>query len=368
MEKPSFRIVYAVLRILVRWAMKLFFRRIQYAGDTAALAAGRPLILAPNHGNAFMDALVVVIATRGRRQPSYITRSDVFVKSLQPIFDAFKMLPIYRQRDNLPDIRDRNERIFEICQERLHRSEAVLIFPEGNHGRLRRLRPLKKGFARIAFKAAEEAPGDFPLQIVPIGINYRDHLKFQTEVLMINGAPMDLAPYMASYRKNPVKALLEIRNDLARRMKDCVLHIGPAHYDLIEGYRQCFGTEVAAEMGLNSDDLYARFQAEKRLIARLESRLAAGDTALAAMGEKMAAYQKGLEALNFRDHVIRRGPYGLGALLGQGLALLLGLPVFLWGALNHLHVYHLIPRFVYGKFRDDQFHLSVMFLMGLVLV
>lgn len=369
MKKPRFSWFYALCKTYLRFTLRCFYRRWQIAGYAEHMPKGVPVLLTPNHQNAFIDALNVGASTSRDRQPSFLTRSDVFVKAALPLMNAYNMLPIYRQRDGGPDVLKKNEEIFDICVSRLHHNEAVLIFPEGNHGRVRRLRPLKKGFARIAFQAAEAAGYELPLQVVPVGLNYGDHLKFQAEMLVVYGPPLPLADYYDRYRDNPNRALIDLRNDLFDALAACMIHIKTRdYYDLVEGMREIFGREAAVATGLNPDDLYDRFQAEKALIGQLEARIEAGDTALMAAAEKMKAYQAGLAALNFRDHVIARGPYALGPLLAQGLGLLLTWPVFLWGAVNHYHVYRLFPWVARRLFKDDHFHSSIQHVQGFALI
>lgn len=369
MEKSRFRPFYAVSKSYLRFTLRCFYRRWEQAGYDAHMPPDVPIFLTPNHQNAFIDALNVGASTKRDRQPSFLTRSDVFIKAALPLMNAYKMLPIYRQRDGGPDVLKKNEEIFDICVDRLHHNEAILIFPEGNHGRIRRLRPLKKGFARIAFQAAEAAAFDFPLHIVPIGLNYSNHLTFQADVLIVYGPPLKLADYYDRYRSNPSRALIDLRNDLFTALSACMIHIKTReHYDLVEGMRQLFGGEVAVEMGLNPDKLYDRFRGEKALIEQLEAQLAADNTELIAAASQLEAYQAGLAALKLRDHVIQNGPYRGPALWGQGMALLLSLPIFLWGALNHYHVYRGFRWVARRFFKDDHFHSSIQHIQGFALL
>jgi hypothetical protein len=74
------------------------------------------------------------------------------------------------------------------------KKESVLIFPEGNHAAARRLRPLSKGFTRIAFEAQRQQPG-MNLQVVPVSINYSDHKAFNSHVRIYYGKPIPVSQF-----------------------------------------------------------------------------------------------------------------------------------------------------------------------------
>ncbi|MBK6997471.1 MAG: hypothetical protein IPH31_22135 [Lewinellaceae bacterium] len=60
--------------------------------------------------------------------------------------------------------RDRNDEVFEYCQKKLVDGVAVNIFVEGEHHLDKRVLPLQKGIARIAFGTYENHPmEDFKL-------------------------------------------------------------------------------------------------------------------------------------------------------------------------------------------------------------
>ena len=122
------------------------FHRIEGAeGLEHVPAPGTPLIIVANHQNGLMDPLVLC-SLLSRHQIHWLTRSDIFYKPIVRFFlFSFNMLPIFRRRDRLADIGERNQRIFEICVERLNIGAVIGLYPEGNHNGERSLRPLKRG-------------------------------------------------------------------------------------------------------------------------------------------------------------------------------------------------------------------------------
>ncbi|MEL6843020.1 MAG: 1-acyl-sn-glycerol-3-phosphate acyltransferase, partial [Bacteroidota bacterium] len=105
--------LYRVLRyIIVKPMISGFYRHIQIK-NYDKVPIGKPVIFAANHQNALIDALNVIYAVDHRRQVTFLTRADVFNHRFKHIMlGLFKMLPVYRQRDNLPNIRELNADIF----------------------------------------------------------------------------------------------------------------------------------------------------------------------------------------------------------------------------------------------------------------
>ena len=185
------RILYLILRAYVWFQLKIYFSSLIVEGREHIPKKGAVLFTA-NHQNAFLDALLLV--SHNGRKTHFVARAEVFKK---PIFkwllSLINMMPIYRIRDGWQSLQH-NEAIFRACYEILGKKETLLIFPEGNHGFDRRLRPLSKGFTRIAFGAMTEHP-DLELQIVPLGINYEKHQAFRSKVRIRYGPALDARPF-----------------------------------------------------------------------------------------------------------------------------------------------------------------------------
>ncbi|HRI28993.1 MAG TPA: 1-acyl-sn-glycerol-3-phosphate acyltransferase, partial [Chitinophagales bacterium] len=150
---PQTPLLYTVVKHWVRLGMSAYFKRYAITG-LQHVPASDPIILAANHQNAFLDALA--IAAHLNRPVHFMTRADVFAKPwVAQFFQNLNMLPIYRRRDGVDTI-EMNKPIFEATARILNQNGAVVIFPEANQERKHNLRPLHKGFARMAFGAAEQ--------------------------------------------------------------------------------------------------------------------------------------------------------------------------------------------------------------------
>jgi 1-acyl-sn-glycerol-3-phosphate acyltransferase len=207
---------YRIFKWFVRFTLKTYFRKIKFEGFEQ-IPVSDPVIYACNHQNAFLDALI--IGAFSPRDTHFITRADVFVKWSIPILKALKMIPIYRIRDGYTKL-GLNQATFSSCKEILREKGAILIFSEGNHGEHYYLRPITKGTAKLAFFSNQPEQN---IKIVPVGINYFSHTRPRTFVLVAIGNPISVSDFQTHFDANPAAAILNLRNLLAKRMKDTLV-------------------------------------------------------------------------------------------------------------------------------------------------
>ncbi|MGB1074769.1 MAG: 1-acyl-sn-glycerol-3-phosphate acyltransferase [Flavobacteriales bacterium] len=172
-----------------------------------------PTIIVCNHQNGLMDP-IIHSSFLPHHHIHWLTRSDIFYKKIiRMLLFSFNMLPVFRQRDRLSDIRERNQKIFEVCVERLALGAVVGLFPEGNHHGARGLRPLKRGVVDMVTMAVNFNDSMMDrLQVIPVGLDYEQYDGFQRRLSYRMGAPirfqkhlkraqnghweMDLAPFL----------------------------------------------------------------------------------------------------------------------------------------------------------------------------
>ena len=144
-----------------------------------------PLLLASNHPNSFLDAIILDILFE---QPIWsLARGDVFKnKFISTILRTLKMFPVYRVSEGVENLNS-NYETFENCKKVFRQKGLVLIFSEGRCLNEWRLRPLKKGTARLAISSWEE---NIPLEVLPVGINYSSFRRFGKNVIINFGEPI----------------------------------------------------------------------------------------------------------------------------------------------------------------------------------
>ncbi len=190
----------------------------------------KPVLFLPNHQSALMDVLLIV--TDCNRKPYFLTRSDIFGKPfLDAIFNFFRMIPIYRIRDGRHAL-PKNEAIFDKCADILKRKSALAMFPEANHNLKRSVRPLSKGFTRILFRALEKYP-DLDIQLVPVGLNYKDAVRFPDEVSLYYGTPIAL---QSIYQETDLPStVIRLKESITQNLQRLTTHIPPkANYEKVE--------------------------------------------------------------------------------------------------------------------------------------
>src|SRR5688572_21179111 len=158
--------------------MLIFCRNI-IINNRAVLKKQGPLLLASNHPNSFLDAIILDILFK---KPIWsLARGDVFKnRFIGRVLTALKMFPVYRVSEGVENLNS-NYETFENCKKVFREKGIVLIFSEGKCINEWRLRPLKKGTARLAINSWEE---NIALDVLPVGINYSSFRRFGKNVII----------------------------------------------------------------------------------------------------------------------------------------------------------------------------------------
>lgn len=344
-------IFYWVSSIFMQFYGKVFIRGLEN------IPKNQPVIFAPNHQNALMDALIVLFSSPG--DTIFLTRADLFKKKfLARVLNTLKMLPVFRIRDGVDEL-GKNQEIFDITVGVLHRNHQLCVMPEGNHGDLRRLRNLQKGIFRIAFKTQEKMGNKPYVKIIPVGLDVGDFVK-QNQTLHINyGKPIEVSEYWDEFMENGPRGMNLLKTGLAEGMKPVMIHIETEdYYDSYLGLRKIFNDKMREIMDIESKNLGARFDADKEMIARLDVVLEKDEKKIKALSDKVIPYLEKVKELNIREWVVKKEGYGLSHTLWRYLTLLVTLPIFLYGFINNCIMYFL-PVYMVKNIKDVQFLSSV---------
>lgn len=142
-----------------------------------------PLLLAANHPNSFLDAIILDILFN---KPIWsLARGDVFKKPLYiKLLTRLKILPVYRTSEGVENL-ETNYQTFDSCKDIFKQNGIVLMFSEGKCINEWHLRPLKKGTARLATTSWQEG---IDLKVLPVGINYSSFRKFGKNIFLNFGS------------------------------------------------------------------------------------------------------------------------------------------------------------------------------------
>lgn len=165
--------LYPFLRAWVRLSLHFFAKRIRVINKQALDIQG-PLLLAVNHPNSFLDA--ILLGCYMKYPVNYMTRGDVFKKAwVRKLLTSIKMIPIFRLRDG-KDKLALNDETFVRSVGVLKNREILLIFVEGvcEHQR-ELLLPLKKGGPRILQSCWQQ---EIPVKVVPVWLEYSSFDRF----------------------------------------------------------------------------------------------------------------------------------------------------------------------------------------------
>jgi 1-acyl-sn-glycerol-3-phosphate acyltransferase len=165
--------VYPLLKAWVRLSLPFYAKKIRVI-NKKALAYEGPLLLACNHPNSFLDAMLMGCFMDN--PVYYMTRGDVFKNPLvKKLLTAIKMIPIYRLRDG-KDKLSLNDETFIKSVGVLRNREILLIFVEGFCEHQTELQlPLKKGAPRILQSCWQEG---IPAKVLPVWLEYSSFDRF----------------------------------------------------------------------------------------------------------------------------------------------------------------------------------------------
>lgn len=177
--------VYQIIRLWATLFLRLYFRKTIVYGLEHIPRKG-PLIVASNHPSAFLEASI--LGTVLGRPLHYLVRGDMFHPKFAWLFDWTNQIPIYRQKDGISNLR-KNASSFELTYRKLADGEAVLIFPEAKTTLEKRMRPIQRGTAHLAFGTLPIVKEGEDLPILPVGVNYTEPRLPGTDVVVRFGAP-----------------------------------------------------------------------------------------------------------------------------------------------------------------------------------
>jgi glycerol-3-phosphate O-acyltransferase/dihydroxyacetone phosphate acyltransferase len=364
---------YTVMKPLVQVALRVFFRQLEVRHPERLRMRG-PLLIASNHPNTLMDPLVAAI---NRRQPVAFLAKSTFFKNpiLRTIMESGNSIPIYRRQDldtgaetlTPAQLEAQNEKAFGRCYDYFDKGGTIMIFPEGTSVAERRLRPLKTGAARIALGA--EARHNFTLgvHILPMGINYFDPQRFRSDVFVDLAEPIRVADYADHYRQDPDAAAEALTDEIRCRLEARLIITRTDEEDeLVTQVERTFGQHLIQD---NEETLADNFQLSRTLLKAVrffETHNAGG---LGEAQEKLRAYHQELHRLRLTDDALEpRSHEGsrTSRAVSAGIRLLLGAPLYLYGAVNN-YLPYIIPSVVAKRATEDAvFVAPIMLVVGMI--
>ena len=343
---------YTLLKPFVDWCTRRSYRCIKVYGKENLPRDGSMLI-APNHTNTLMDALVMLQAYEN--PTVFGARADMFNKPvIAKIMYFIRILPMVRQRDGLRNVL-KNHETFEIIVDTLENNVPFCMYPEGRHRPAHSLLPLGKGVMRTAVAANEKFGKEKPVYIVPVGIEYGDYFRYRSTCMITYGKPINVTEFIKGLNvETDVQIMDPLRKELRQRMSELITYI-PDDENLAAKWSL---TKILA-VDFRSANLQARMQNNQKTIEAIEKAMESHPEEMAVLLTNASKFDKdrkkaGVSIFSFRKK------NSLLSSLGKGLLAILGLPYYLYSLVASLPMW-VLATFLRSKIRDKAFGNTVSF-------
>ncbi|MCB0617871.1 MAG: 1-acyl-sn-glycerol-3-phosphate acyltransferase [Saprospiraceae bacterium] len=214
--------LYYLTRPLARLTLGTFFRKI-YLSHRERIPRDQPVILAANHPTAFMEPCILACWLKDPLH--FVVRGDIFAKPFYArILRSLHMIAFYRMKDGGFSKIKNNYESFSAAESVLRARQPILILAEGRTIHEKRLRPLRKGAARLALGTADQH-ADLDVVIVPVGVNYTYADRFRSEVMIEFGEPLRVRDYLDSFREQNNQGILQLTEALRAELEKRVVII-----------------------------------------------------------------------------------------------------------------------------------------------
>lgn len=314
-------LIYRILRFLSRWFLRVLYPGMMVEGVENAYLDG-PLILAGNHPNTLVDPLIQGI--HFKRRLYFMANAGLFANPVMGNFLRFAgVIPIARRGvDGAAGRKVDNNKSFDEAHRHFEQGGVMFVAPEGGSELERRLRrPLKTGTARMALAAEANNDWKLNLKILPAGGNYESPTRCFSRAFIRFGEPLNVADWRAAYEENPRQAAKDMTEQLGVAMAALLIDTkDKTEEHCLRPIERAVQNDKPMVVG----DHHYRTQ---KILAGLRT---LDEKAYEKLCQQAENYEKltrraGVDDAVLSDHPSKKGPLGVW----------LGLPFFIYGALNH---------------------------------
>lgn len=350
--------LYSLLRPIVDWCVKHSYRKVEVRGKENIPSDGA-VIIAPNHCNTLMDALVILRAFKD--QTVFGARADLFNKPfIAKLMYFVRILPMVRQRDGLRNVLKNNE-TQEVIVETLENKVRFCMYPEGRHRPAHSLQSLGKGTFRAALAANSRFGEKMPVYIVPAGIEYGDYFRYRSTSLVTFGEPINVTEFVKGMDvTNDAQMIDPLRKELASGISGLITFLQDDE-NLYEKWAltRILAIDKGLEYGNFGTSLYEGMLANREIARSIDNACQSNPSKMEELLEKVESFEKkrkkkGLSIYSFtkKNTVLR--------VIGKAFAALIGLPYYIFSAIVSAPMW-LTYYLLKSKTRDKAFHNTVGF-------
>lgn len=350
--------LYSFLRFFVDRHTSRGFRRYRIVGRENIPEGA--CLYGSNHCNTLMDAMVILATTHEKKV--FIARADIFQNpKTAKILRWLRILPIYRIRDGIGAVRDKNGDTMDQAMDVMYDEVPMYLFPEATHRTKHSLRPISKGIFHIALGANNKYGKEKPVYIVPVGLEYGDYFRFRSTILLSYGEPINVSEFVKGREEeNEAVILNELKTVLRERMAKLISFIP----DEDEDYEAIWElTKIRA--GKQPCSLKKRLENNKQKIAEILDFKEKEPEKAKTLFDKVTEFTKLRKEKKISvKSVANKATFGKTLL--KSLLMLLGLPFYVAAAVVSCPIW-IIAYFVLKGLKDKAFRNTANFCVEMVM-
>ena len=361
-HKPNWK--YTALRPYIELMHNYVFYKNFYVLHRERIPKDAPIVAISNHQNGLSDALGILFTfSKDKRHPVFIARGDIFKNPVAAKGLYFlRIMPAFRRQDVGYANVKHNEEIFDQSAKILNDNGVVALFPEAGHQDRHFLGTFKKGFARMAFRAAAMRDFKEPVYVLPMSNHYTNYFSVQGQLVMTVGEPIDISYLYDTYKEKPDLALKQLTDRAREVVESLMLNIKTKeYYEEYEMLCEIFSREMLVKEGVAFNHLPSQLDASKRIVARLEKLEQEDPEKHTKIMDDTYQYIRSIEKLNLRDWVFAK-KMSFWSLLGNFLLSLILAPIVIVGWLLYLipfNASYLITRNIEDQMLHSSFHFAI---------
>lgn len=359
-------LAYSTLRHSVDWSIKHSYRKVEVHGEENIPTDGA-LLLAPNHCNTLMDALVMLRAYNG--STVFGARADIFNNPfIAKIMYFLRILPMVRQRDGLRNVL-KNKDTQEVIVETLENGVRFCMFPEGKHRTWHSLQVFGKGVFRAALAANEKFGSERPIYIVPVGIEYGDYFRYRSTSLVNYGKPINVTEFVKTLDvENEVQMIEPLRKELTSRISELITFIPDnenyeAKWALLKMLAIAGSKKGYGDFGTS---LYEGMLRNREIAQGIEKALEEKTEEMAEILEEVKEFEAKRKKKGISIYAFKKKSNPVLNTIGKGFTALLGLPYFIFCAITALPMWG-VSEMIRGKVKDKAFRNTASFGVKLIM-
>ncbi len=355
---------YWLLKKYVQFADWIIYNKVIVNG-LENIPKNKPIIFSPNHQNALSDPMAILLNTK--YQPVWLARADIFKnKTAAAILKFLKIMPVYRMRDGKENLA-KNDEIFMSSVRVLENNFALGLFPEAAHSGKRQMLTHKKAVPRIVFMAEEKAENNLDIQIIPTGIYYSHYWKFNRNLIVNFGKPIQANEFLDEFKQSESGANLSLRQRILDEMQMVVLEIkSTRYYNDFETIREIYGKRYLKRKKQNYSVLNL-FYSDKKLVKKLDDLEKISPEIVEDVVKSAKEYVSIIRKLKLRSWLLENSDFNWLKIGFNKLILLLGLPIFLFGFIFNAAPFFIIDTITRKKIKDKGFWSTFFLSLGIIL-